>query len=251
MRSHLLTVESGFRLSWESVGTSFKMISLPVIICKDAHTVAITTHSLTFCDLADNLNEVWHHSSRREWRKLGTWTDGLSRFQAEHQSFTSIPWRRNNVMFRCFSSSLCHPAALILLIRGGPAVHTLFIVPPSTLSLPNPEELNWTQPLFPSQQLGVTDFKDMSNQTVIFSLSSLCYWPDFMILLSLPLSHAFPLPSLFLSQYLSSSQSLSISPVPCRLLICTRSSSRFRIRGRKLTQRTTTDLLCSSAGNSN
>lgn len=48
---------------------------------------------------------------------------------------------------------------------------------------PNPDELKWTQPPSLSQQLGVTNFKaqDMNNQTVIFSFSSSCYWPAFMI----------------------------------------------------------------------
>lgn len=124
-------------------------------------------------------------------------------------------------------------------------------------SLPNPDELKWTQPLSPSQQLGVTDFKalDMNNQTVIFSFSSSCCWPDFMIFSpSLSISFSLsccpsPPPSLSLFQYLSASRSLSISSAPCRSLICTRSSSRSRIRERKLTRRTTTDRLWSSAGN--
>lgn len=42
---------------------------------------------------------------------------------------------------------------------------------------------------------------------------------------------------------------LSISSALCRSLICTRSSSRFRTRGRKPTWRTTTDHLESAAGN--
>lgn len=105
------------------------------------------------------------------------------------------------------SSSLCHPAVLLLmlLILGG-LLFTLFIAPPPSCnpSPPHPDELKRTQPLSPSQQLGVTDFKarDMNNQTVIFSFSSSCYWPDFMILshsrpsaisLSVVLSHVNPL----------------------------------------------------------
>lgn len=93
------------------------------------------------------------------------------------------------------SSSLCHPAVLVLIL----------LIPLSCNPSPqHPDELKRTQPLSPSQQLGVTDFKawDMNNQTVIFSFSSSCYWPDFMILshsrpsafsLSHVLSHVNPL----------------------------------------------------------
>lgn len=103
----------------------------------------------------------------------------------------------------------------------------------------NPDK--WTQPPSPSQQLRVTHFKarDMNNQTVIFSFSSSCYWPDFMIFSSFP--------PCFLSSSLSIWMFLLLLN-PGRLLICTRSSNRFRIKGRKLTRRTTTESLQSSAG---
>lgn len=158
------------------------------------------------------------HSSRKGIKK--TWRQSRL-FQAVNQSCTLILWRRNNVMFHCFPP---HCATLLywycwfwvgLLFT----YYSLSRLPPP--SPPNPDELKWTQPLSPSQQLGVTDFKarDMNNQTVIFSFSSSCYWPDFMISPSLPpsllpsfppafslscmLSHANPLPSLPFSPNIS------------------------------------------------
>lgn len=168
---------------------------------------------------------------RWNWRKSGEPEPepehvGPSLFQAENQSFTLI----DNVMFLCFPP-----------LWGSPAACPLFTVPPHPL-IPlldlNPDK--WTHPPPPSQQLRVTDFKaqDMNNQTVIFSFSSSCYWPDFMIFSSFPPAFCLPLPlsiwTLLLLLFLLD---------PCRLLICTRSSSRFRIKGRKLTRRTTTESL--------
>lgn len=147
-----------------------------------------------------------------------------SRFQADNQRFTLMPCGRNNVMFHCFPPHCATPLYRCWYCWSWAGLlfthYSLSRLPPP--SPPNPDELKWTQPLSPSQQLGVTDFKarDMNNQTVIFSFSSSCYWPDFMIFslppslppylplfsLSCMLSHANPLPSRFLSQYLSSSQ---------------------------------------------
>lgn len=148
------------------------------------------------------------HSSRKGIKK--TWRQSRL-FQAVNQSCTLILWRRNNVMFHCFPP---HCATLLywycwfwvgLLFT----YYSLSRLPPP--SPPNPDELKWTQPLSPSQQLGVTDFKarDMNNQTVIFSFSSSCYWPDFMISPSLPPSS--PL-SLLLSLFHACSLMRTLSP---------------------------------------
>ena len=117
------------------------------------------------------------------------------------------------------------------------------LTPPPHHPPPNPGELQWSLPPSPSRQLGVTDFKapDMNNQTVIFSFSSSCYWPYFMIFFSPPLPSSLcpscPPPLSSLSHLMC-----------CRSLTCTRGSSRSRTRGTKPTQRTTTDPLQSSAG---
>lgn len=249
INSYLLTVESRIMLGWTSVWniSCILMMLLPVIVCEDAHPLPQHAASLV-CDSAGNLNETRHRLSQREWRKAGTWTRlDSNHFWAEHQSFKLILWRRNNVLFHCFPP---HCATLLDWYWCCGLWVGLLFTHYSLSRLPNPDELKWTQPLSPSQQLGVADFKgrDMNNQTVIFSFSSSCYWPDFMIL-SLPslppsLFHACSLmQTLFLSQHFSSSQSLSVPPALCRSPICTRSSSRFRIRGSEPTRRTTTDRL--------
>lgn len=162
---------------------------------------------------------------------------GRSRLQDGNQSFTLILSRRTKCHVSLFSSSLCHPAA-----------PTWFIVPPPPPPPPQTPD-KWRQPPSPSQLLEVTDFKaeDMNNQTVIFSFSSSCYWPDFMIFLLPPSSFLFSTNSLPLSSRLNISPPLIL----CRSPICTRSSSRFRIKETKLTQRTTTDLQQGSRNNGN
>lgn len=155
-----------------------------------------------------------------------------SQLQAGHQSFTLSQQERNCVIFVLFFLSLslsrCHPAVLvpILVLLGGPAVNTHYSpLPPLT------NELNEHNPCLPvrswespTSKLGIWIIK------VLF-LASPLRATDLTLWVS-------PSPACTLSPHLSS---LSISPSLCRSPICTRSSSRSRIRGRRLMQKTTTD----------
>lgn len=75
--------------------------------------------------------------------------EGCGQSQAEDQSFTLVLLGRYKMMFRRFSSSLCHPAAtlLMLLFLGGPAALTLFTVPPPSPLLMSSSEDNLCLPV--------------------------------------------------------------------------------------------------------
>lgn len=101
---------------------------------------------------------------------------GCSAFLAEHQSFTLILRGRLHVIPPpppLFPPHFATVRVVILTIL----LFTHFSLTPLNPSPPHPDELKRTQPLSPSQQLGVADFKarDVNNQAVIFSVSSSCY----------------------------------------------------------------------------
>lgn len=126
-----------------------------------------------------------------------------SQLQAEHQSFTLSQQERNSVIFVIFLSislSRCHPAVLvpILVLLGGPAVHTHYsLLPPLT------DELNEHNPCLPvrswespTSKLGIWII------SVIFSFSSSWYGPD-SVVFSISCLHSFTSP--LLSDHLSRS----------------------------------------------
>lgn len=168
--------------------------------------------------------------------------------QADDRSLTWILWRRTNMIFHCFPHD-CPPPLhwyWYCWFRAG-VLFTHYSL--SRLPASHPQTLMSSSEhnLRLCQQLGVTDFKaqDMNNQSVIFSFSSSCYWPAFMIFSPPSLHHpSFPLPCSAPPFSLPLSLSpLHLWPSLCRLLICTGGSSRFRIRGIKPSQKTTTDRL--------
>lgn len=137
----------------------------------------------------------------------------------------ALPWSCGGEIMWCFIVFHPHCATLLywywywwfwvgLLF----AHYSLSRLPPP--SPPNSDEPKWAQPPSRTQQLGVTNIKaqHMNNQTDIFSFSSSCFWPHFMIVSpSLPPSTLLPLflanrlISLVLSKHLSPSRSLQIA----------------------------------------